>query len=215
MNLKIQTMFAGINCKEAYEKIMNEKEEKKSEHSKIIEPVSFNADIVYSDYVQVPGLKRFVTAIAETDFNLNYEDANKAVLKKDLAVPRIEEFMIFHNHIIDCYKNKNPIFDAAGNPLSDKTKKDLYKQLTSNCWTWLNGEFNTKRKTIKYITGLTPNNVLSTLEECLEDCIMENCYADFGKLNKQGLATTKHSKQDYVKGENIFFYYHKDESRRL
>jgi len=178
--------------------------------SPIAEPVSFDSSMVSSDYVQIPN-QDFVTAIAETDFNFNYEETHKSVLKRGLFVPTPKKFMTFHNHIIDCYKNRKPIFDASGNPISNKIKQDLYKQLTSNCWTWLNGKFNIlpNKKTIEYIDGLNANGDLLTRIENLEDYLMENCYVDFTKLNKQGLAlpNSNHSNQDYIKGQNIYFYF--------
>jgi len=184
---------------------------KRKEETPIISPVEnniINPNIVNSDYIHIPG-QDFIIAIGETDFNLNYENANKAVLKRGLAVPRINQFMTFHNYVIDCYKNNKPIFDSERNPLSEKTKKDLYTQLTSNCWTWLNGKFNlsNNKNTIDIITGLDLNDNLITKEEKLEDCLMQNCYVDFTKLNKNGIPNinSTHSNQKYIKGENIYY----------
>ena len=165
------------------------------------------SNIVKSDYIQIPN-QNFVTAIAETDFGLNYECAHKQVLKRGLNSHTPKEFMIFHNYIIDCYKNKKTIFDSAGNNLPDEIRDELYTQLTSNCWTWLNGKFNISKdkKTIEYITGLDSQNNLLTKEEDLEDCLMKSCYIDFKKLTKQGLALIKHPNQNFVKGKSIYFY---------
>ena len=166
------------------------------------------SNIVKSDYIQIPN-QNFVTAIAETDFGLNYEGAHKQVLKRGLNLHTSKEFMIFHNYIIDCYKNKKTIFDSAGNNLPDKIRDELYTQLTSNCWTWLNGKFNISKdkKTIEYITGLDSQNNLLTKEEDLEDCLMKSCYIDFKKLTKQGLALIEHPNQNVVKGKSIYFYF--------
>jgi hypothetical protein len=82
--------------------------------------------------------------------------------------------------------------------------------LTSKCWTWLNGKFNIsdKKKTIDIIKGLDSNDNLLTKEEKLEDCLMQNCYVDFTNLNKNGIPnlSSKHSNQNYVKGENIYYW---------
>ena len=185
--------------------------EKKTGESSIVNPSSIvvPANIVSSDYIQIPG-QDFIIAIGETDFNLNYEGANKAVLKRGLAVPTTNQFMAFHNYIIDCYKNNKPIFDSAGNSLSKKVKDDLYNQLTSNCWSWLNGKFNlsNNKNKIELITGLDSKNNLITKEEPLEICLMQDCYVDFTKLNKNGIPhiNSKHSNQNYVKGENIYYW---------
>ena len=147
-------------CNEPDELVKGNSKVNKEKGSNLVEKVKGNgiinpssivvpANIVSSDYMQIPG-QDFIIAIGETDFNLNYEGANKAVLKRGLAVPTTNQFMTFHNYILDCYKNNKPIFDSTGNNLSDKIKNDLYTQLTSKCWTWLNGKFNIsdKKKTI-------------------------------------------------------------------
>lgn len=185
--------------------------EKKTGETQIVNPSSIvvPANIVSSDYIQIPG-QDFIIAIGETDFNLNYEGANKAVLKRGLAVPTTNQFMAFHNYIIDCYKNNKSIFDSAGNSLSKKVKDDLYNQLTSNCWSWLNGKFNlsNNKNKIELITGLDFKNNLITKEEPLETCLIKDCYVDFTKLNKNGIPdiNSKHSNQNYVKGENIYYW---------
>ena len=211
MTLKIPSSIGGIDGKTAYEKIMNEKE---PEANKNINPVFFSGNFVKSDYVQIPG-QNFVIAIAETDFGLNYENANKAVLKRGLYVPYPKEFMTFHNHLINSYKDKKPIFDAGGNSLPDKVKEELYTQLTSNCWTWLNGKFNIsgKKNSVDYVVGLDSNDNLLTKTENLEDCLMEDRYIDFTKLTKDGLASinSKASNQNYVKGGNVYFWFPRNE----
>lgn len=171
-------------------------------------PQKIITNIIKSDYVQIP-YQHYAIAIGETDFNLDYHETHKAVLKRGLYVPKPKEFMDFHNHIIYCYKNEKPIFDAAGNKISDKVKKDLYKRLTSDCWSWLNGKFKISdaKNSIEYITDLDSNNNLLTRTEDLEDCLMEDCYVDFEILNSQGLPTRKYSKQNYVKEDNIYFWY--------
>jgi len=200
--------------KNILEKKVKEEDLGEGGEEKHIEPIEFNLNLTKSDYVHIPK-QEFVTAIAETDFNLNYEEVHKAVLKKGLAVPEISQFMTFHNYIIDCYKNKKQIFDAEGNPLSNKIKNDLYKQLTENCWTWLNGLFHISgdKKTIEKVIGLDSNDILLTKREDLENYLEENCYADFIKLNKQGIpnSNAKFFKQDFVEGKNIYFYQPADE----
>jgi hypothetical protein len=206
--MKFPTTFMGYDGKEEYRKIMNEKEgEKPTEEPEKI--IFQGSDIVSSDYIQIPG-KDFIIAIGETDFNLNYEEANKAVLKRGLEVPLISQFMNFHNYVIDCYKNNKPIFDSAGNPISDNTKNDLYNQLTSNCWSWLNGKFNLsgKKNMLEIIIGLDSKDNLLTRTEILEPFLNEDCYVDFNKINKNGIPdlTSKYSNQSFVKGENIYYW---------
>lgn len=212
MTFKLPSSLYGIDGKEAYEKIINQKEKPEAEIP-IASSILSNANIVKSDYIQIPN-QNFVMAIAETDFNLNYEEAHKAVLKKGLSIPEINQFMAFHNYIIDCYQNKKQIFDAGGNPISDKNKEDLYKQLTKKCWTWLNEKLFFNKNTIEKIIGLDSKDNLLTKEEPLENYLMEDCYIDFTKLTKQGLASinSRYSKQNYVEGKNISFYRPGDDS---
>ena len=213
MTLKIPSSIRGKDSKKAYEKIVNaipEQEITKLDSSTNIEPTSFNLDIVKSDYIQIPS-QNFVVAIAETNKNLNYEQAHKTTIKQRLMIPSASQFMHFHNYIIDAEKNNIPIFDASGNPINKKVRKDLHNQLTSDCWIWLNGKFNISKNknSIEYVTGLNSKDELITNTEDLENCLMEDCYVDFLKLTKQGLADTssKHSKQKFSKSENIYFWH--------
>jgi len=211
MTLKIPSSIGGKDSKKAYEKIVNaipEQEITKLDSSTNIEPTSFNLDIVKSDYIQIPS-QNFVVAIAETNKNLNYEQAHKTTIKQGLMIPTSTQFMTFHNYIIGAEKNNLIIFDASGNPINNKSRKELYNQLTSDCWTWLNEKFNisSNKNSIEYITGLNSKDELIIQTEDLENCLMENCYIDFSKLTKQGLANINaiHSKQEFSKSENIYF----------
>ncbi len=180
-----------------------------------IDSFTLNPNLVKSDYVPIPN-QNFAIAIGETDCGLNYGDAHRQILKRKLYVPEAFAFMPFHNHIIYCYKNNKPIFDAAGNPVSDKVKKDLYRQLTEKCRTWLNGKFHISpdEETIEYVTGLDSDGNLLTRREKLETCLMKDCIIDFTKLNEQGLAKPDAEilNQQFVKGENIYFFYPRDNS---
>lgn len=197
----------------AYERIVNEvpKQSKKQKTKSRTEPVSFDGDFNKSDYFQIPE-QDFVMAIAETNGNLKYEDAHRKTIKQGLIIPTPNQFMISHNYIIDAKKNNIQIFDAAGNLLPDKTRDDLYKQYTENCWTWLNGKFNISenKKEIEYISGLDKNNNFVKKKEDLSGYLLEDCYIDFTKLTSQGLGMIKSSNQNYVRGENIYFYFPRD-----
>ena len=48
--------------------------------------------------------------------------------------------------------------------------------------------------------------------EKLEDCLMEDCFADLNSINKQGLLTRKSQSQSYIEGSNVYFYYPRDNS---
>jgi hypothetical protein len=186
--------------------IENIEKVEKTENSSLVKNI---ATITNSDYIQIPG-KDFVIAIGESDFNLNYEDAHRAVLKRGLAMPDTREFMDFHNYIMQNYKGEKPIFDASGNPISDKTKNDLCKQLTSKCWTWLNGKFiiQANKKAIEKIIGLDKSNNLIIKEECLENCSMGECYIDFTKLTSQGLPSinTNYNSPSLFSRKQVYFY---------
>ena len=174
-----------------------------------VEPVSFKGNFIKSDYIQIPN-QNFIIAIAETNKNLTYEQAHIKTLKQNLIIPDSNQFMIFHNYFHEAYKNNKPIFDAAGNAISNNTKQDLYNQLTSDCWTWLNGMFyiSDKGNFLEKVIGINPKDKLITTKEKLENCLMQDCYIDFTKLTKQGLASTnsKYSNQNFEQGKNIKFW---------
>ncbi len=208
--MKLPKTFDGSNEEEmrkVYERIMSEKNELPKQDP-LPNPITIPSNITGSDYVQIPG-EKFVIAIGETDKGLDYNRANLAVMKRNLYVPTIKEFMAFHNHIIDSYKNGKTIFDANGNLLSDATREDLYKQLTSDCWTWLNAKFDIsrKKKSIEYVTGFDNNDNLVTKKEDLESCLTQDGWVDFSKLSTQGIPTSTSSTQSYNKGEKIYFWH--------
>jgi len=205
--------YKGSDGREELRKFLAESEKEESEpevDEEKEEPKEFNTDINKSDYIQIPN-QNFLVAIAETNKNLNYEDAHRKTLGKGLVIPTPKQFMIFHNYVIDCYKNKKQIANASGNPIPEKIKDNLYKQLTEDCWTWLNGRFtisDTERK-IEYITGIDSNtNQLITKSEDLEECLMKDILIDFNKLNNQGLPKLEAelSGQNFTRGENTYFW---------
>ena len=169
----------------------------------IINPQNF----VASDYVSVPSTNQDF-AIGEINKGLNYENAHLTTLNQGLAIPTPFEFMHFHNYILDCKKNNKPIYDSAGRQLSNSIKDDLYRQLTSDCWTWLNGAFyiKDKLKSIETVIGLDARGKLLTKFTKLSPYLEENCLIDFLNLTSEGLPILKSSNQTYTKGENIYYW---------
>lgn len=171
-----------------------------------VNPDGTDLGIVSSDYIQVPG-QRFLFPIGESDKGLNYSEANKAVLKRGLAVPRTSEFMATYNHIVDSERTGTHILDTSGNPLNAKTQKDLYRRMTSDCYIWNNGLFHIRENSeIEYIIGIDQKGTLLTSTEYLENCLMEECCTSIKRLTKQGFpkSNARLKKQEFSNGKNIY-----------
>ena len=223
--------------KEYYEKLKSGAETKKKE-KKIVQPdssgstqpfISNNQNIIKSDYVQIPQLNKIISKFELPNYNnLNWQNTHFKLHENGLLMPTIPEFMTYFNDVVASYKSKgkNPLFDATGNPLNEKEIEDIYFHLTKNhiavygkqkgAWAWLDAKFNednemkisSEHRTITDANGnksLKPNKI-----ETLESCLNEDCYVDFKLLNSQGLPNTKSSKQKYVLGENIYYWYPRD-----
>lgn len=182
--------------------------------------IIFPGNLVKSDFLIIPDtnvrISKYEFFKGDEKNRYNWNELHYKLHEKNLGMSYANEFMAHFNNIIYCYKNKKPIFDASENPISKKEKKDLYKYFTpgfnSHIWTWINAKFDIEEieKSLKKVIGIDSNNNLIFHREIPEECVMENCFVDFTKLNKQGFPVEKHSKQKYLGGKNIYFLKPKD-----
>ena len=225
MKLNIPTSFMGRDSREAYEKIMNEKE--KPEASPIIPQSSFvfpNPNITKSDYLQIPNTGKVISKFELQGYNnLDWEKTHFKLQENGLYMPVIPLFINHFMNVINSYnsKGKNPLFDASGNPVSKKEIKDIYLHLVKDhiavygnnagAWTWLDAFFKKENGTMKILSEHRTiiNNRNKTLEpqktENLESCLTEDCFSDL-IFNSQGLPTIKSSDQKCLIGKNVYFW---------
>ena len=181
------------------------------------------------DYIQVPGVNGLYgnpAAISKFEVqgmnNKNYEDTHKAVfqLREGVYIPPPSIFMPHFKNVVSAYKNNQPVFDAAGNPVSRQELEEIYKHLTTNfkdayggnkpgAWTWLNARYvqgsGFKKLDLETIIGVDADGTFKTRKEPLLPCLDESVFAEIA-FNAQGLATKKSAEQNYKQGENIHYY---------
>ena len=230
--IKIPREFAGINGKEAYERIMNEVSgEKDNSENKNSENGVFefkNSNIVKSDYIQIPGTGKVISKYEIAGHNnLNWQDTHFKLHENGLYMPVIPLFSKHFVNVIDSYNSngKRPLFDANANPVSQKETKDIYNHLTKNhiasyekeggnqegAWTWLDAFFredNGMKILSEHKTIISNGNkaLLPGKTEALENCLMEDCFSEL-IFNSQGLPTAKFTNQNYIQGKNIKFWF--------
>ena len=227
--ITIPETFMGVQVAGAMERVLakeKSQEPAKGTASGSVQPFEFsNKDINPRDYLQISQLNKIISKFELPGYNdMNWQDTHFKLHQNGIYMPTIPEFMTHFQNVIDSYKSqgKKPLFDAAGNPIDEKEVEDIYLHLTKDhiaaygnqkgAWTWLDAMFKksangleimSEHKTFKDVGGtktLEPGKI-----ESLEKCIMKDCYADFNKLNSQGLPT-KELKSEYKQGENIYFW---------
>ncbi len=208
MKIKIpETTIFGEPVKGAMERVLKKQES-------VSEPVAVSGNINPSEYLQIPGTNTIISKFELPDYNsLDWKDTHFKIQENGLLMPTPNLFMTHFLNVVDAYKNRKPLFDAAGNPLSDSEKEDLYKYLTphtSGDWTWLDVKFkgNLRKKTMEIHTNhrIVNNELKPQTIQDLEQCIEEDCYVKLD-FNSQGLPTKKSENQEYVQGENLYFWY--------
>ena len=185
-----------------------------------------NPNIISHDYVQIPQLKKIISAFELKNYNnLNWKNTHFRLHENGLYMPIIPEFMTHFQNVIQSYKSKGktPLFDASGNPFTKDEVKDMYSHLTKDSiavyegaegtWAWLDAYFEKKDDEFYILTehrtqtdSSGNKKLVSNKTEKLEQCLIENCFVDFKSLNSQGLPITKDLNQKYIQGENIKFW---------
>ncbi|MBI2507426.1 hypothetical protein HYV89_00560 [Candidatus Woesearchaeota archaeon] len=228
--MKFNTYF-GKPIKGAYEDYIERAKNTREENNReAIGTTGINSTLENPrDYIQIPGINGIHrNPIAISKFEVqgmngkNYEDTHRAVfqLEKGLYIPTPAIFMQHFKNIIDTYQNNQTIFDASGNPISKEEHEEIYRHLTTDfkdiygnnqpgAWTWLNAGFvqgtGFNNLDLETIIGINADGTFKTRKEPLLPCLNKDAYAEI-MFNAQGIATTKTRKQEYKRGENIYFY---------
>ncbi len=182
------------------------------------------ANINPREYIQVGmiGLNGNPVAISTYELqgsnNKNYEDTHRFLLKQGLYMPTPKIFMTHFKNVIEAKKGKRNLSYADGSQVSFFDVEALYQHLTTNeknifgrkdvgAWTWLNAGFN--KGNLETVVEIGANRELTKLVVPLEAYLKKDCFASLD-FNSQGLANSKSSNQNYLPGENVFFYYPRD-----
>jgi hypothetical protein len=189
-----------------------------------ISGVSTPANINPREYIQIGinGLHGNPVAIsvyeAAESNNKNYEQTHRFALEKGLYIPTPRIFMTHFKNVIEAKKGNKFLKYADGTQVPNQDIEELYKHLTTNykdvfganqpgAWTWLNAGF--KNGNIQTVIGLNQDKTLKIHSEKLESCLDKDCFAELS-FNSQGLAVREAANQEYIQGENIKFWYPRD-----
>ena len=158
------------------------------------------------EYLQIPN-SNYLIAKLEPDWTkgFNYETSHKKVLEQGLQIPTSEIFKKHFVNVVRAYQGKTKLSDGNNQGISKQELEDIYKHLTTHhinngAWSWLNARFvkgtGLNNLDLETVTGIDANGNLLTQKTPLEECLMENCYADITFIN-QGLAIKKSKNQNY------------------
>ncbi len=216
MTIKIpETTFFGEPVKGSIERAL-----KRQESVPEPETVAVSGNINPSEYLRIPGTNTIISKFELPDYNnLNWKETHFKLQENGLFMPTPNLFMPHFMNVVDAYKNKKPLFDAVGNPISENELENIYLHLTlqdsqKRAWAWLDAKFkgNLREGTMKIHTNhrvvnnkLKPQTI-QDLEQCIKD---SDGYVEL-KFNSQGLPTRKSGNQKYVQGENLSFLYPKN-----
>ena len=158
--------------------------------------------------------------------NMNYEDTHKKLFTDtELYMPDPFIMMNFFTGVIGAQQGGRQLFHPDGSPVNKKLVEEMYKHLTTNyknvynrndvgAWTWLNAQFPEIKidkgqgiisGKIERVVGLNIDGTLKKDSRDLEQCLIEDRYADFD-FNSQGLLI-KPKGDNYEQGKNVYFWY--------
>jgi len=226
----MKLIYKGTDGREELKRVLAEapKENENNQSSDSnIKPFQFkNPDIVKSDYIQIPGADKVISKFEVAGYNnLNWQGTHFKLQENGLYMPVVPLFMTHFMNVLNSYnsKGKSPLFDAVGNPISEKETQDIALHMLKNhiavygsragAWTWLDAYFEKEKEKMKIFSehkvqiDKKGNKILVPQKiEDLENCLMQNCFADLN-FNNQGLATKKSANENYVLGKNLYFWF--------
>ena len=91
-------------------------------------------------YVWVPNTDLVIAR--EQGYNgKNFHETHFAANEDRLKMPLIRTFTRHYVNTRNAAEGKTTLYDASGNPLPKDEAEELWKRLSSNCFTWLNAHF--------------------------------------------------------------------------
>lgn len=201
------------------ESLLN-REERGEEQDK---PLQVAVAINRADYIVLPQHSLLIAKYEPDEFKgfkwENKDNPKEGVhyklRQKGLQMPTLLQLRTHFNNIVESYKGNRKLVDGNGRQLPRNEIEDLYKHYTTNhinggAWTWLNARFvqgsGFNNLNLESVRKVNPDGTFNVTAAPLEDCIWEDCYVTFD-MNAQGLPTRKSSNQNYSTGENLKFYY--------
>jgi len=169
-------------------------------------------DIDPDKYILIPGTREF---ISEREMykgeNFDFEDSHEALEEDKLWMPPAELFMPFVRDARRAARGELILSTGEGKSLSEERTKDLSRYLSSDynggVFTWLNNAFQKGRGYRDLDVEIRQRRIgvdimlrRSPLERTAEEG-----HVDFF-FNSQGFPTKKSEKQDFMSGNNFYFF---------
>lgn len=161
-------------------------------------------------WVWVTGTNKFISVEQHHD-RWQWE---QVLTKVESETPsyHVAPLYLFAPHLVEVYastsreKNKPTLYDGAGEPLSRKTRNDLYEIRTMDTWILLDAYFEKKRNKLLIATDhrLVNGKLKPRTQQSLETCVMHDAFVDL-VFNTQGFPTQRSEKQEYQRGRNIHY----------
>ncbi|MDO8517618.1 MAG: hypothetical protein Q7S33_05850 [Nanoarchaeota archaeon] len=192
-----KTIF-GVNTEEAYNKIMSE------DYTKPVAKPEINPNVQSQNgFIYVPSIDLYV-AKERSLLGKNWDDCHEQLQNNGERMPTIPEFWSFVDYLKTNYQNRI----EAQTILEDIFKIGIWRV------EYLDAQFEKRKKEffINSMHELKNGKLIPKYTEKLEDCLMEDCYADLNSINKQGLLTRKSQSQNYIEGSNAYFWYPRDKA---
>lgn len=167
-------------------------------------------DINPKDWIWVPRANLFVSKPSHF-CNLDWESQLTAVLQQTpFNVTRLGTFTAHYADVCDSVRRRNPttLYDGTGEPLGRTRKHDLYGQRTTDLCINLDAYFKEKNNT--WVLATDHRLVNGRLQPRIQQPLKQRFKEGYDILvdlvfNQQGLPLRKSQRQEYVRGENIYF----------
>lgn len=194
-----------------------------TEQQEVSKRITAPANINLSDYIQVPQ-HGILIAKEVTLKGKNWKDTHYELADSGLFMPRIDYFMTHFLSVKEAAKGRRKLYDGNNSPIDRREAEDLWNHFSSRtnrtkgtCWTWLDALFkkdpggNLEIETDHRFSGTGANRTSTSNSLSLSPYLPSDGLAELS-FNKEGLAEKVSLKSEYSQGENIYFYYPRENS---
>lgn len=214
-----QIGFGGKPVEGSLGRILDKSQE--TTQAQPISPASFSGVTASmtdpTQYVRVDPLGILIGK-REIHKGLNWEQTQYKLSDEGLFMPSPRVFMTHFMNARKAAEGQATLYDGNNRPLVKSEAEELWDYLSSttrgnmgNCWTWLNARFTQNSNELvmaEYRCDPITNNLQPTNSASigLTNYVKENGALVDLDFNNQGLPVRKSRANNYVQGQNIYFW---------